>query len=1049
MGDYTRLNLLELLLASMKGGAKYPYELNYLAGTLANLIDPTKKRTISFDQDQLTTAMIADLKELYSCINVGKSWRGIDPVIAISNPEFDKLNSLVKDTMVEELTKTYPLVGSTLGSLNAPFGGKDEVIVIGNYNLEDLMKLLRQSLYPQLKINYDIPNGFISRALHDLSEAAVRDIGRYFESYGKNYYVARSVSLPDKVITNFYYSPDVVPEEVVKREFMFNCVSTDPQFGNAPFMVKSQLIQGTGTPKVIDINTNKIIGFSDNMEDTRVMQKLFSGKDATFTKNFSDAVTKAYKDGKATMYDEGRVLNFSEMDGSVMVEDPAMGQMTQAAPNPNVPGDMQLQAVQGGAPVATDPNAGMVQPMAPGAANMQPFMDPNTGQPMVDANGQPVMMDPQTGQPMMTDPQSGQLIPAAIDPNTGQVVPVDPNTGMPIAPQPMVQGQPAGMPQVDPNTGQPAIAPMDPSAMQQQPYEFSAAGQQQFSNNTELMNKLFTADDINFNKTFSDAVDKAFETGKSKMFSGGHNGRTFSLGRFVNPKTGIPEVIVQDYSNKGLQLTRVFADTQNNKMRLNSIKIDNNKEMDKRYSDETEVMTRIFSNKDPQFNTEFSRAVLRAYSDGKAHMYSDKAKKEIELTRVYGDVVAEDIETGELTGVTPDENGDLNLVALDNYGEDDSQDGYYNDGQVPYDDIVDNLEDRDAMEPEFYNTIDAGITNEDLAGLEGNPEDSFEGNDNVDECMGGICEDSRDFSIDSALFGKNLKGLKMFADAEIKDFVNVPGEVGNNFEPEAEVKVNPRNAISGETFEGHVKPAADTDPKEIGGNGKAGCKDSREFSDKIDEALGVHMFSEEDVLTDIAEKANEIQSGVEELSETKDKELAEQLQDKVDDLKKELEVFEGDDEVDTEDVKAQCRKYSRFFSDVRNGKYDSLEYKTLNFSKVETPTFAPSSNLLSMLFSGTENEDLIDAAQAEEAQEVAPEEAPMGEYPPVESYPEEEMMPEAAPEEGGNISVSIDPDNTINIDKSFSQTKTFAQSAYTADGASDSLFSNCLTCDLN
>lgn len=1046
--EYNRLNLLELLLTSMKGGAKYPYELNYLAGTLANIIDPTKKRVIALDQDQLGTSMIADLKDLYSNINVGRSWRGITPVIAISNPDWGKLNQLVQENMTEELTKSYPLVGSTLGSMEYPFGGKDEIIIIGNYNLEDLMKTLRNSLYPQLKINYDIPNGFISRALHDISEDAVRDIGRYNESYGKNYYVARSVANQDKINTYFYYSKEVIPEEVVKREFSFQCISTDPQFGNAPFYVKSQLIQGTGTPKIINTNTNKIIGFSDNM-DTRVMQKLFSGNDVTFNKMFSDAVNMAYKNGESSIVIDGDKLRlYSEMDGSVMVEDPAMGQVTQAAPNPNVPGDMQLQ----GAPM--DPNAAQGQPMIDPNTGMQmiPAVDPNTGQPMIDPNtGQPMMqlIDPNTGQP-------------AIDPQTGQPMmaqpPMDPNAAAAQG-QPMIQGQPAGTPAIDPNTGQPLnIAPADPAAMQQQaqPYEFAAAGQQQFSKNTELMNKLFIEDDRNFNKIFSDAVDRAFTTGRAKMFSGGNDGRIFNLGRVINPRTGLPEVVVQDYSNKGLQLTRVFTDTKNNKMRLNSIDVNNNtNNMVRQFSDETEVMTRIFSQKDPQFNSDFSRAVLRAYNEGKSYMFSERSGKEIELTRVYGDVVAEDKETGELTAVTPDEEGDLNLVALDNYGQDDSEDGTYNDGDVPYDDIVDNLEDRDPMNPEFYNKIDTGIVDEDLAGLEGDPSESFD--DDEDEYADDE-DEVRDFSIDAALFGKN--GLKMFADSFVTAEDDLKGE--KNFNPEftndINVGISKAEGDGRDSRDGKVDSPSDTEPTEIGGAGNVGCggcQDSRNYSG-VDQELGIHMYSDEDVLTDIAEKANDIQSGVDELTETKDKELAEELQDKVDDLKKELEIFEGDDEVNTEDVKEQCKKYSKLFSKVANGHYDTLEYRTVNFSKTETPKFAPNSNLLSMLFSGTENEDLIDAAQAEDAGM-----APEGDYEDIDSY-QEQPMPEEAPalepepevggEEGGEVSVTIDGENNdITINKSFSEgtTRTFAANAYNTSNESNSLFSNCLTCDLN
>jgi hypothetical protein len=211
------INLLELLLTSMKGGSKYPFELNYLVGTMAELINPSDKRAVSYNQDQINPSVIADLKELYNCVNAGRSWRGIPIVIAISNANGDPVTEIVMPAARDRILQTYPLVGTTLGSVNKPFGSRDECIIIGNYDNEALMKELRMGLNPALRLNYDIPNGFITRALYNLSEAAVKDIGQKFEQYGKNFYVARSSTDGFKVYTNFYFSETATPNEIVKR----------------------------------------------------------------------------------------------------------------------------------------------------------------------------------------------------------------------------------------------------------------------------------------------------------------------------------------------------------------------------------------------------------------------------------------------------------------------------------------------------------------------------------------------------------------------------------------------------------------------------------------------------------------------------------------------------------------------------------------------------------------------------------------------------------------------------------------------------------------
>jgi hypothetical protein len=345
--EYGKVNLLELILRSMKNGSQYPFELNYLAGTLAEIINPMEKRAIAYKEEQVGPTVMADLKEMYNCIHQNKPWRGINPVIAISNPTDSGITDLVLDQHRDDLMRTYPLIGSTLGSINDPFGSKDEIIIIGNYQNEPLMKKLRVALDSRLKINYDIPNGLISRALYDISEQATSGIARFNEQFGKFYYVSRSISEGFKVHTNFYYSQQAVPNEVIKREFTFQCVSDNPKYGGAPFDVRAQIIEGDKNPKIININSNKVVGFS---RKTWVMNQLFNpNADAEFVKNFSASIEEARTKGFSVAHlgeNNKRTLNFAEVDGDVIVEDTENGEVTKVSDNPNKENDLQVEAIK-------------------------------------------------------------------------------------------------------------------------------------------------------------------------------------------------------------------------------------------------------------------------------------------------------------------------------------------------------------------------------------------------------------------------------------------------------------------------------------------------------------------------------------------------------------------------------------------------------------------------------------------------------------------------------------------------------------------------------
>jgi len=879
--DIVKINLLEVILRSLKNGSKYPYELSYLSGTLANILKPSdKKRDVSFDENQLGSTVIADLKDLYNSINIGQSWRGIRPVIAICNPDGDGITDLIKPECKESLIRDYPLVGSALGSVNSSFGSKDECIIIGNYENEPLMRTLRSSLNPKLKINYDIPNGFITRALYDLSEQAVAEIGKYTERYGNYFYVARSTSQGYKVTTNFYYSQTAVPNEVIKREFKFNCISTDPQYGSAPFEVRSQVIQGENNPKIINVNTNKVVGFSQN---THLMDQVFSASDdSEFIKLFSDAIDRTYKFGNTSMVYEDKQLNFAEVDGNVLVEDPANQDLTQIYPNPANPNDMQMQALQVHGQPTMDPTVapGAMAQGVPTQGNLVPVMDPATGQPIVDPNtGQPLMEDPTTG--MLIDPATGQPM---IDPTTGQPI-IDPNflaqQGQAAGPQMGMQQQPAQQPPVTPQ--------QVPNIPTQQPNPMMMPNQQ-FSNlNTDLMNKLFSAPNDTFAYEFTDAFNAARKSGHAILVNG------------------------------------------------NSI-------------------TKLYS------------------EDGKTVVADDK---------------------GEQTIVKANEAGQLELEPGENEYD-----------EIPYDDITEDVD--DAANPDHHTTIDEGVQDANKAGLEGNPNDSFTG------------DEDKAFSA-------------YFADLYNRAFSGNIGDKGNEGVGATDIKGNlDRNQMNPESREDIDTGIMDKNKAGLEGNPSKSLNPGKQipFDNECDKT-----FSDEDIINDITEKANLLQQAVDELNETQDPELAENIQELADDLKEEAGIFEGDADVDTEDVRIQCNKWVKLCSDViseNRRKIGSLEYKTVSFSQPKDNygnRFAPSNNFINMLYSGTE---LLDDPEINS--DVVPVDAPE-----VDELPEVNDVPEVECDNcGGDITVTndaatvtVDSDGDVDVDvtpKSFSNTtKTFAQ----------------------
>jgi len=902
--DIVKINLLEVILRSLKNGSKYPYELSYLSGTLANILKPSdKKRDVSFDESQLGTTVIADLKDLYNSINNGQSWRGIRPVIAISNPEGDGITELIKPECKEDLIRDYPLIGSALGSVNSSFGSKDECIIIGNYDNEPLMRTLRSSLNPQLKINYDIPNGFISRALYDLSEQSVSEIGKYTERYGNYFYVARSTSQGYKVFTNFYYSQTAVPNEVIKREFKFNCISTDPQYGSAPFEVRSQVIQGENNPKIINVNSNKVVGFST----THLMDKVFSSSDdSEFMKIFSDAIDRTYKYGNTSMVYEDKQLNFAEVDGNVLVEDPANQDLTQIYPNPTNPNDMQMQALQVNGQPTMDPT------MAPGAmmqgmpqqGQLMPVIDPTTGQPAIDPNsGQPLMEDPNTG--MIIDPATGQPM---IDPSTGQPM-MDPNFAAAQAPMDPSQ-QPAQQPPVTPQQ-----VPNIPT-QQQNPMMMP---NQQFSNlNTDLMNKLFSAPNDRFAYEFTDAFNAAKKSGHSILVNG------------------------------------------------NSI----------------------------------------------VKMYSEDGES----------VVADD--NGESTIIKANEAGQLELEPGDDYDE------------VPFDDITEDMD--DPMNPDHHTEIDEGVQDEEKAGLEGDPDDSFTG------------DEDKAFS-DPETYYANLYG-KLFAYTDVP-VDNITANLGgDNMNPEDHVEID-------EGIKDKSKAGLEGNPSQSfkeGEDCKAYSDPETYYADLYNRAFSNsenRQFSDEDILADITEKANALQQAVDEMNETQDPELAENIKELAEDLKDEAEIFEGDEDNDTEDVRIQCSKWVKCCSDViseAKKKVGSLEYKTVQFSQPQDKygnRFAPSNNFINMLYSGT---DLLDDPEVND--EVTPVDAPeVEDVPEVEDYNE---CPECGDEgtitvnngstevtvDGNDVDINVAPNATF----SDTQTRTFAQGTNDSTKSTGSVTNNLL-----
>ena len=975
------INLLELLLTSMKGGSKYPFELNYLAGTLAGFINPSDKRVVSYSEEQLSPAVTADLKELYNTINAGRSWRGIPVVIAISNAKGEPISELVMPAARERLLQNYPLVGTTLGSVNKPFGTKDECIVIGNYDHEALMKELRSGLNPALRLNYDIPNGFITRALYDISEAAVRDIGQKYELYGKNFYVARSSSDGFKVQTNFYFSETAKPNEVVKREFTFKCASTDPSLGTAPYEVRAQVIQGENQPKLINNITNKVVGFS-----TKLMDELqAAGGESEMMKNFSAAIDDTLAHGVTSMYSEGRQLQFSEMDGSVMVQDPMNNEATMVTPNPMDPNNMQLQpAPMPGAAGAPMPGA-MPGAVPMGQPMMQPVIDPNTGQPMIDPNtGQPVMqpvIDPNSGQPVMQP---------MIDPTTGMPM----GAGTPMDPAMMAQGgmapQQGAMPMASPQTGAYNFAP---GANSLQAVDQGAVTGT-FSDTTNVMNKLFSSGEEGnaYRKKFSEAIDRAFSDGGTVMYD---------EGKQINFAEVNGEVFVED-PLRG-ELTRIAPNMYSNSMDAFPMKVQGSgtTKNDEQMTDNTYLMQRVFSSNDPVFERNFALAIVDAAERGQSS-YKD-GNMGIRLFSDGDVAIAEDEDTGERTAITVGENGEMQLSPMDGSGSDDSPDGGYGVGEYPADDITGNIDNNNAMDPEVYVPIDTGIEDEDLAGLLGDPSESFgEGYDDAPEAFDGTIDDAEDEEVAADVEGNEsvedgdedegavedddedddaskafsyITGAdwRMFSEAELMQLANASGipsdeesreelpfddiagnlEDGDSMNPDVYVPIN--TGIEDEDLAGLYGDPSESFPD----GGCSECEEGKEAAETGDPETAVFSytdeegktfhFSEDDMINAVVDNANDMMAKVKELEETKDKKLAEEVAEEAKSVKEQADLLADRTDTDVEDVRNQSMKAFSFAHEVYNGKYDSIQEGIAVASS--TQKVSPRTTFQNLLFS--------------------------------------------------------------------------------------------------
>lgn len=981
------INLLELLLTSMKGGGKYPFELNYLVGTMAELINPSDKRAVSYNQDQINPAVIADLKELYNCVNAGKSWRGIPIVIAISNANGDPVTEIVMPAARDRILQTYPLVGTTLGSVNKPFGSRDECIIIGNYDNEALMKELRMGLNPALRLNYDIPNGFITRALYNLSEAAVKDIGQKFEQYGKNFYVARSSTDGFKVYTNFYFSETATPNEIVKREFTFKCISTDPVGGTAPFEVKAELVQGENQPKLINNATHKVIGFS---QTTRFMDELrAAGDDSELSRNFSSALDDAMKYGVTSMYNEGRQLRFSEANGSVMVQDPSYNEATMVTPNPMNPNDLQLQAVLPqnmgqpmAAPMAADPSMmgqPMAAPMAADPAMMgQPLLDPNTGQPLIDPN---------TGQPIM----------APVPQQPGLGLPVDPATGQPIMPQQAVM--PMGQP---PATQMPQQMAPGVNSLQQVD---QGAIQGTFSSGTDVMNRLYSSPDEHqeFKKAFYNSIDKAFSEGAASMDNEGSQLNFAAVGGEIfveDPKRGELTKISQNMYSGKMSATPLVVHPPL-KSRLFSASDSGTQTNEKKEMGNTYLMNRLFSANDAEFETKFAAAIREAAIKGTS-CYRDRAMS----VKLYSDgdaAIAEDEDTGEQSLITVNEAGNFAIEPLDGSGEDDSEDGTYKVGEYPADDITGTISNGDAMNPNVYTKIDTGIEDAELAGLLGDPSESF-GDDGpasdieadidaasgVDDEDGDADEDEdeaedEDESIDSDIdvatdeededektFSALTGGLswRMFSGEELEQlaaaadgaaggngggdeaarvelpFDDIAGNVMGTYDPKVAIPSNV--GIEDEDLAGYEgeDPSAS-----IPDNMCVGCEESEAIFSCHDEEGVTYNFSKEDMVSAITDNANEMIEMVKELEASNgDKNAAEKVKEKAQNVKAQAELLcEADEDSDVEDVRNQCDKAYSYAQEVLSGKFDSMEERT--FSAATVKKASGKSSFSQLLFS--------------------------------------------------------------------------------------------------
>lgn len=117
-----------------------------------------------------------------------------------------------------------------------------------------------------------------------------------------------------------------------------------------------------------------------------------------------------------------------------------------------------------GGPATLNPQTGLLEgwtpPVAVAVADVEPYLDPDTGEQVVDAaSGRPVVIDPATGLPALEDPNTGAMVAWTPPPEVAvvELSPyIDPETGRPVVDE--ATGRPVV---VDPDTGLPALEDPD------------------------------------------------------------------------------------------------------------------------------------------------------------------------------------------------------------------------------------------------------------------------------------------------------------------------------------------------------------------------------------------------------------------------------------------------------------------------------------------------------------------------------------------------------------------------------------------------------------